>query len=143
MSALHDLNRCVAVIMGVRISGYGDGGISISKDGDVVTAQPNADGTGNTYSLDRKRTHVVTVELSPHNATAHRLLDEAYRGFLSDRTITRGFFFRDPATGDQASSRVCVPKTVPNMDRTKEAGFVTWEFYVEPADGAVIRGANL
>ena len=142
-SALYDLNRVACLCMGVQISGYGDGGVSISKESEEVERSANADGSGSVYSKINDRVYVVTIELNPHTSQAHRLLDEQVRLFRSDRNINRRFFLRDPGNGDKISSRICVVKKVPDIVKAKSAGMVTWEFFIEPEPDSVIRGGSL
>ncbi len=139
----YDLARVMCTVGSVPISGYGDGGVSISWASQNFERTANADGTGSIYSATNDKGATATIEVLV-NSQAYKNLDAAMRNQLTgDRDLNIGFFLRDPSNGDTVRSRPCVFMNQPDMSKGKTPGSATFELSIEPRRQQIIRGGAL
>jgi len=139
----YDLRTVQCTVSSLAISGYGDGGVSISWDSANFERTTNADGRGSTYSALNDRGATASIEVGM-DSQAYRILDALMRAQLEEGgDLNIGFFLRDPSNGDTVRSRTCVFMNQPDIAKGKTATTATFELSIEPRRQQVLRGSTL
>lgn len=139
----YDLRAVQCTVGTLAVSGYGDGGVTISWDSANFERTPNADGRGSTYSALNDKGATASIEVGM-NSQAYKVLDSLMRTQLeAGGDLNIGFFLRDPSNGDTVRSRTCVFMNQPDMAKPRVAGTVTFELSIEPRRQQVLRGSTL
>jgi len=139
----YDLRSVQCTVGSLAISGYGDGGVSISWESANFERTPNADGRGSTYSALNDKGATASIEVGL-NSQAYKVLDSLMRTQLqSGGDLNIGFFLRDPSNGDTVRSRTCVFMNQPDIAKGKTATTATFELSIEPRRQQILRGSTL